>query len=242
MAAANSSLEPVSIVLPARNEAENLPAAVAACAQAFAPRFPDYEIIVVDDGSADATAAVAEKLAEKNPRVRLVRHERNLGYGAALRSGFAAARHPLLFFTDADGQFDPEDVALLLPHLAAGPLVTGYRANRRDPWPRRFYGRLFSAWCRHFFGVKARDVNCAFKLFRRSLLEGVELRSSGALINAELLAVAQRRGAVPMEVAVQHFPRRHGRPTGGSAKVILRAAREFWELKRHLSLEKKRRG
>jgi len=226
--------EPVSIVLPACNEAANLPALLEACGRAFPARFPDYEIIVVDDGSSDGTPELVEKLARENPRLRLVRHPRNLGYGAALRSGFQAARHPLIFFTDADGQFDPAEVELLVPELQHSDLVAGYRAQRRDPWPRRLSGRLFSALCRWRFGIRLRDVNCAFKLFRRSLLEGLELASSGALINAELAARAQRRGIIPIEVPVHHFPRRHGRQSGGSARVILRAWREFRELDRRL--------
>ena len=228
------TLGPVSVVLPACNEAANLPALIAACAKAFAACFPDFEIMVVDDGSSDGTAALIGKLAQTNPRLRLLRHPRNLGYGAALRSGFQAARYPLIFFTDADGQFDPAEVDLLVPHLAHSDLVAGYRSRRRDPWRRKLYGWLFSALCRARLGIRLRDVNCAFKLFRRALLEGVELKSSGALINAELLAVAQSRGVVPIEVPVHHFPRRHGRQTGGSARVIFRAFREFRELDRRL--------
>ncbi|OGP59450.1 MAG: hypothetical protein A2V67_07295 [Deltaproteobacteria bacterium RBG_13_61_14] len=229
-----SGPDPVSVVLPARNEAANLPGLLLACARVFASRFPDYELLVVDDGSSDDTAALVEKLRQDNPRLRLIRHPENLGYGAALRSGFAAARYPLIFFTDADGQFDPAEVDRLILHLKETDLVAGYRAARRDPWPRRLYGRVFSWLCRVRFGVRVRDVNCAFKLFRRSVLEGAELRCSGALINAELLAVAQGRGVVPVEVPVAHFPRRQGEPSGGSAAVIVRAVREFWELDRRL--------
>jgi glycosyltransferase involved in cell wall biosynthesis len=226
--------ELVSIVFPACNEAANLPALLAACGRAFTVHFPEHEIIVVDDGSSDGTPELIEKLARENPRLRLVRHPRNLGYGAALRSGFQAARYPLIFFTDADGQFDPAEVELLLPGLQQSDLVAGYRASRQDPWPRRLYGRLFSALCRWRFGIQLRDVNCAFKLFRRSLLQDLDLTSSGALINAELAARAKRRGIVPIEVPVHHYPRRHGRQSGGSAKVVLRAWREFWELDRRL--------
>ena len=227
-------LDPVSVVLPARNEAANLPGLLLACARVFASRFPNYELLVVDDGSSDDTAALVEKFGRDNPRLRLIRHPENLGYGAALRSGFAAARYPLIFFTDADGQFDPAEVDRLIPHLKETDLVAGYRAIRRDPWPRRLLGWLFSALCRWRFGVRLRDVNCAFKLFRRSLLEGAELQCSGALLNAELLAAAQSRGIVPVEVPVAHFPRRQGEPSGGSMAVILRAVREFWKLDRRL--------
>ena len=234
--------EPVSIVLPACNEAENLPVLLQACGRAFAPRFPDYEIVVVDDGSTDGTAELIVNLARGNPRLRLVRHSQNLGYGAALRSGFQAARYPLIFFTDADGQFDPAEVELLLPHLQHSELIAGYRAPRQDPWPRRLYGRLFSSLCRWRFGIRLRDVNCAFKLFRRSLLEGAELTAAGALINAELAGLAQSRGVIPIEVPVHHFPRRHGRQSGGSAGVIFRAWREFRELDRRLQERKKGDG
>lgn len=222
--------EAVSVVLPARNEAWNLAELLPVCARVFGERFSDYEVLVVDDGSADDTAALVERFSRENPRFRLLRHPQSRGYGAALRTGFAAARHPLIFFTDADGQFDPAEVERLLPYLAQTDLVAGYRFPRRDPWLRRIYGRLFSALCRWRFGVPLRDINCAFKLFRRSVLEGVDLTCSGALINAELLAMARRRGLVPVEVPVTHYPRRRGQPSGGSAAVIWRAVREFWEL------------
>jgi glycosyltransferase involved in cell wall biosynthesis len=224
--------DPVSVVLPARNEAGNLADLLPVCLRVFAARFPDYELLVVDDGSADDTAELVRQFGRDNPRVRLLRHPQTRGYGAALRSGFAAARHPLIFFTDADGQFDPAEVDRLLPHLAQSEVVAGYRAPRQDPWLRRMYGRLFSALCRWRFDIRLRDVNCAFKLFRRSVLEGIELSCSGALINAELLLAARRRGVIPLEVPVTHFPRRRGKPSGGSAAVIWRAMREFWELDR----------
>lgn len=217
----------ISAVLPAFNEAENLAAVVSGLAGVLDAWGADFEIIVVDDGSEDGTGRLAEELARREPPLRVVHHPRNLGYGAALRSGFTHARHNWIFFMDADGQFDPQEIGKLISLSGSHEFIIGFRAVRQDPRSRRFLGAVFSRLVRVVFGVKARDVNCAFKLFRRDLLEGSELRASGALINAELLALARRKGIKPVEVPVTHLPRLRGTPTGGSGRVIRRAMKEF---------------
>jgi glycosyltransferase involved in cell wall biosynthesis len=221
----------ISAVLPAYNEAGELPAVAAELMAALARVAARFEIIIVDDGSRDDTVERAEKLAANDPRVRLVRHPRNRGYGAALRSGFAAAQYEWIFFTDADGQFIGAELPLLTARAPERDFIAGYRAVRSDPWQRRLYGRMFSALIRALFGVKARDVNCAFKLFKKGLLPPGGLTSEGALINAELLAAARARGVDPLEVPVSHRPRRSGRPTGGSPRVIARAVAELVRLR-----------
>ena len=155
-------------------------------------------------------------------------HPRNRGYGAAIRSGFVTATLPWLFFTDADGQFGLRELPALLPYTARADIVAGYRLRRRDPWFRRLYAFLFGrVLVRAVLGVHVRDLNCAFKLIRRDLVAGLDLKSDGALINAELLGKAQRGGARIVEVGVHHLPRRGGTQTGGNPRVIERA---FWEL------------
>ena len=155
-------------------------------------------------------------------------HPRNRGYGAAIRSGFVTATLPWLFFTDADGQFGLRELPALLPYTARADIVAGYRLRRRDPWFRRLYAFLFGrVLVRAVLGVHVRDLNCAFKLIRRDLVAGLDLKSDGALINAELLGKAQRGGARIVEVGVHHLPRRVGTQTGGNPRVIARA---FWEL------------
>ena len=201
----------VSAVLPAWNEAENLAAVVKGLAPALAQVAGRFEIIIVDDGSSDNTAAVVEQLAAADERVRLVRHPQNLGYGAALSTGFSAAKFPWIFFTDADGQFDPAELTKLAAQAVDHEFVSGYRAMRADPRRRRAYGFLFSSLIRALFKVKATDVNCAFKLFQKKLIADHEFVTRGALFNAELLTVARLKGVDPIEVAVTHQPRIKGK-------------------------------
>jgi len=220
----------VSAILPAHNEAENLDPLVGELVHVLEDAAVDFEVIIVDDGSDDETPRIAGGLARSDPRIRAIHHSRNRGYGAALRSGFAAARHDWIFFTDADGQFEVEEFAKLIPLASENDFVSGYRKKRSDPWSRRAYGKMFSATVRTLFDVKIQDVNCAFKLFKKHLIEDAGLSMDGALINAELLTVAKRKGVDPAQVAITHRPRRTGESSGGSPRVILRAAREILQL------------
>lgn len=224
----------MSAVLPAFNEEANLEKAVHGLGHALSAFAGSHEIIVVDDGSRDGSGALMERLHEHMPNLVVVRHPENLGYGAALRSGFRKARFPWVFFMDADNQFDPMDVKLLLDRAGDADLVIGYRAVRRDPWPRRVNAWAFFTLVRLLFGYLARDVNCAFKLIRHDLLDNLALRSGGALINTELLTLARRRGARIIEVPVHHFPRTAGAQTGARPAVVLRAFRELFRLRRSL--------
>jgi glycosyltransferase involved in cell wall biosynthesis len=171
-----SSVE-ISAVMPAFNEEANLEQSVGRMAVALAAQGRAFEVIVVDDGSRDGTAAVLERLRAIHPSLRVVRHPVNRGYGAALRSGFAAAHYPWVFLMDADNQFDPADVAALLAVAADADIVAGYRKQRRDPLPRRLNARAFFTLVTILFGRLARDVNCAFKLMRRDLLDRMDLHS-----------------------------------------------------------------
>jgi glycosyltransferase involved in cell wall biosynthesis len=167
--------------------------------------------------------------------VRLVRHERNRGYGAALRTGFAAASHEWVFFSDADAQFDIREIARLLPHTAEADAIVGYRVHRRDPIHRRLFGRMWNMLVRALFGVRARDIDCAFKLIRRSLVADLPLRSEGAFVSTELLCRLSHRGARVVEVGVSHYPRRWGRQSGANPRVVVRAFVELWKLRRELT-------
>jgi len=220
----------ISAVLPAWNEAANLARTAAEVAEALEESARRFELIVVDDGSDDGTGEIADRLAGEDPRVRAVHHHENRGYGAAIRSGIEAARYEWIFFTDADGQFDPSEIKKLVGHAGQSPFVAGYRSPRMDPLARRLYGRVFTGIVRALFRVKSRDVNCAFKLFKKELLEGARLESEGALINAEILVAAARRGVEPVEVPVRHRPRRAGEASGGSLRVVLRAGKEILAL------------
>jgi len=226
----------ISVVLPAYNEEANVGQAVRRAMDAVATHTPDYEVIVVDDGSRDRTSQVVQAIMEENPQVRLVRHEVNRGYGAALRSGFQAATKELIFFTASDNQYDPSEIDRLLPLIEEADIVAGFRAHRQDPLLRRLFAWAWNTLVNLLFGYLARDIDCAFKLFRRKILEEVPLTSSGAMIDTELLAGAKRKGFRIREVAVSHFPRQVGRQTGADPRVVLRAFRDLiryrWKLGR----------
>lgn len=228
--------EAVSLFFPMFNEEGNIGQAVDAARAALSQLAVDFEVIVVDDGSRDGTGALADRLAAADPRVRVVHHSRNRGYGAALRSGFAAARHPLVVLVDGDNQFDLGEVRLLVDAVGANDIVSGYRLTRRDPFIRRANAFMYNRLARLLFDIPVRDVNCAFKIYRRDLLQRLlpQLRSTGALINVEILARGRKLGARVAEIGVHHYPRTAGTQTGGSPAVILRAFRELFQLAREL--------
>lgn len=226
----------LSFFFPAHNEAANLGALVEEARSALPALADEFEILIVDDGSRDETPALADALAAADPLVRVVHHPRNLGYGSALRSGFAAARHPLVAFTDGDRQFRVADVGRLTARMEAGDAdaVVGYRIRRADPLIRTLYARSYRLANRIFFGLKVRDVDCACKLFRRSALEGIRVESGGAFFSAELLIKLLAANRRIVEVGVPHYPRVAGSPTGARPSVVLRAVKDFWALRLRL--------
>jgi glycosyltransferase involved in cell wall biosynthesis len=245
----------LSYFFPAHNEAENIEALVAEALEELPKLAETFEIIAVNDGSKDATGQLADRLAAANPGVvRVVHHPVNQGYGAALRSGFGASRHPLVCFTDGDRQFKVADLARLLERMArpaqrAGDqvpnVVVGYRIKRADPPIRLAYARIYRACLRTFFGLRVTDVDCACKLFQRQALDGVRLESGGAFLSAELLIKLGESGRSIVEVGIPHYARTAGSPTGAKPQVVLRAVRDFWLLRLRLWANRKaalRRG
>jgi dolichol-phosphate mannosyltransferase len=204
----------LSLVLPAFNEEGNIERAVRDAAAAAAALTPEYEVVVVDDGSRDHTAArLAALQPEMGERLRVVRHPANRGYGAALRSGFQAARGELVFYTDADNQFDLTELDQFLPLMGECDAVLGYRARRQDPPLRLLTSRVFNQIAAWTLGLRVRDVNCSFKLFRGDLLRSLPLVSDGFLIDTEVVARLQRGRARLLEKGVTHLPRTAGRST-----------------------------
>jgi glycosyltransferase involved in cell wall biosynthesis len=225
----------LSYFFPAHNEEANLAGLVEEALATLPDLAETFEIIAVDDGSSDGTAAVAQALADAHPGiVRLVRHEVNLGYGEALRSGFGAARYELIAFTDGDRQFKVVDIGRLIERLEAPDapdLVVGYRIKRADPLVRTLYARAYRFANRIFFGLRVTDVDCACKVARRGALAGLRVESGGAFFSAELLIKLQAGGGRVAEVGVPHYPRTAGSATGARPRVVLRAVRDFWLLR-----------
>ena len=236
-AAAAAILTSLSIILPSFDEEPNVAEAVAEARRAgdrFAAR---TEVIVVDDGSADATRAIAESLAARDPRDRVVGHAHNRGYGAAVRSGIAATRSDWILITDGDRQFDLGELERFLSPAAECDLVAGYRIDRADPLPRRLAAHAWNRLMRRTFGISVRDVDCAFKLMRGEAARALALESDGAMVSSELLVRGALAGWRTAEVGVHHRPRPAGRPSGGDPRVILRAFRERRLLMRRLREE-----
>lgn len=220
----------LSVVLPCFNEAGNVARVVHEAAE-LARHVDALEIVVVDDGSTDETAAIVEGLAHGVPGLRLVRHEHNRGYGASLRSGLLAATNEHVLYVDGDGQIDPRQIAPHLASLRSDRLLCGFRAPRRDAFTRTISGVAWTSLVGITLGVHARDLNCAFKVFPRRFLLEARLEADGAAVDAELLFEARRLGYAWSEVPVAHRPRVTGHATGARPTVILRALGELARLR-----------
>ena len=225
----------LSVILPAYNEEPNIDRVVRQVMAYLEPTGIDYEVLPVNDGSRDRTAEILDALQQELPRVRPQHHPQNRGYGAALRSGFDAARKRYVFYMDGDGQFDIKDLDHLLPLASEDVIVTGFRIERRDPLVRRLNAKLFGGWLvRIMLGVYVKDLNCAFKLIPKRVFETVKLESTGALINAELYGRAIRAGFGIREVGVHHYAREAGVQTGAHLSVIFRAFYDLFRLRQQI--------
>jgi len=224
----------ISAFFPCYNEQDNVKSTVQNALTVLENLKADFEVIIVDDGSRDDTAKIADEIAAGNGRVKVVHHHTNLGYGAALRSGFKAATKELVFYTDGDGQFDINEMPPLLPLMAQFDIVSCYRLDRQDSLLRKLNGWAWTKLVCLLFSMKIRDIDCAFKLFRTDIFKNIKLSSAGALIDAEILARAVRRGYSVTQKGVHHYPRTAGAQTGANLKVILRAFRELLKLRRQI--------
>ena len=225
----------LSVVLPAYNEEGNIERVVRDAAAAAADLAPPYEIVVVDDGSRDATPAILARLsAELGERLRVVRHPGNEGYGAALRNGFRATTGELVFYTDSDNQFDLRELAGILPLMTEVDAVLGFRIDRQDPWMRKAVSGGFNRLSSAAFGMSVRDLNCSFKLFRGDLLRALPIDSTDFFVDTELVARIHRGGWRYVQRGVHHYPRTSGRSTvrpGDVPRTLKSLVRMWWRLR-----------
>lgn len=219
-------MKSISIVFPAYNEEANLKHVLKDALEVGSDLNVPFEIIVVNDGSTDSTKSYVESLQKKNKNVALINHEINKGYGQTLVDGFRAAKHEWVFFSDSDRQFDLREINKLKPFTNDADLIIGYRENRKDNGMRKFNAYLFRLTARVIFNLKFKDIDCAFKLIKKEVIDEIELNSTSALINTELLHKSSRKNYKIVEVPVTHFPRVEGKATGANPIVIGKAIKE----------------
>jgi len=206
-------LESISALFPAYNDEATIAGLVEKTFRLLEASGRDFEILVVDDGSMDATPQVLEQMqAQYGSLLRVIRHPANQGYGAAIRSGFANAAKDLVFYTDGDAQYDPGELVLLLERLEPSiGLVNGYKIKRSDPFYRVLLGKIYNILVLALFRLPIRDVDCDFRLMRRSLLVQTNLQAHSGVICAELLRELQLLGCRMVDIPVHHYPRVAGR-------------------------------
>jgi glycosyltransferase involved in cell wall biosynthesis len=221
----------ISVFFPAYNDGGTIPSMVLTALMTLRELADEYEILVIDDGSADYTAAVLDELVTRYPELRVIHHEVNRGYGGALRSGFAHATKELIFYTDGDAQYDPRELERLVAAWNDNvDLVNGYKISRSDPLHRVIIGRLYHWTVRLAFGLHLRDVDCDFRLMRRSIFERVQLESDSGVICVELMKKVQDAGFRIAEVPVHHFHRAYGKSQFFNIRRIWRTGKQLWGL------------
>ncbi len=225
-------LKPLSltIMFPCYNEEANVERVTRAAVEVARRIADDWEVLIVDDGSRDRTGEIADRLAAEIPGVRAVHNQPNRGYGGALARGFREARKNWIFYTDGDGQFDFGELPAILPLLASHDVVSCYRLDRKDSLLRKLNAFAWTTLVNLLFHIKLRDIDCAFKIYPRTFIEQIELWSTGALIDTEMLAKARKLGLSIAQVGVHHYPRTAGQQTGANPRVILRAFKELFKL------------
>ncbi len=221
----------LTIFFPFWNEEKNIEQVVKKAIPVAKKVADKWEILMIDDGSSDKTAAIGKKLAEQNLNLRLISHVPNRGYGAALKEGFKNAKYDLIVFNDGDGQFDFSEVTKFLAKIKNADVVIGHRKKRSDHPFRHLLMNLLKIWDLVFFGFYFKDIDCGFKLFRRQAVDKImPLKSEGAMITTEILAKSKKAKLRILEVEVNHYPRLFGDQTGGNLRVIIRAIRESFSL------------
>ncbi|WP_320046876.1 glycosyltransferase family 2 protein [uncultured Ilyobacter sp.] len=237
-------LKPLSLTIffPCYNEEANVEQVTRKAVEVGRQVADDLEVLIVNDGSKDGTKEIADRLAEEIPEVRAVHNNPNRGYGGALQRGFREATKNWIFYTDGDGQFDLGEIPRVLPLLAQYDIVSCYRLDRKDPFMRKANAFAWSTLVNMLFHIGVKDIDGAFKFYPKSFIDAIELHSTGALIDTEMLAKARNLNLSIGQVGVNHYPRTAGEQTGANLKVILRAFKELFKLYRQIKREGKKSG
>lgn len=222
--------EDISVIFPAYNEEANIGITLDQAMQILPAFTNSWEIIVVDDGSTDKTTEIVKQYSDLNGNFTAIRHPSNKGYGAALKSGINAAKSNLIFFCDSDLQFDIREMDKLLQWIDDYDIVIGYRVKRQDPLYRRLNAFGWNMLVRLLLGVKVKDIDCAFKLFRRNVFDKIKIDAVGAMVNTDILAQAVKYGFRIREVPITHYPRLMGKQTGAKLRVMMKAFKELFRL------------
>lgn len=230
----------LTIFFPCYNEEANVERVTRAAVAAGKKIADDLEVIIVNDGSRDKTQEIADRLAAEIPEVRAVHNNPNRGYGGALQRGFREATKNWIFYTDGDGQFDFEEMAGVKPLLEQYDIASCYRIARADSLMRKLNALAWTTLVNMLFRIRLRDIDCAFKFYPKPFIDAIEMHSTGALIDTEMLAKARNLGLSIGQTGVHHYPRTAGQQTGANFKVILRAFRELFTLYRQIKDEGRR--
>ena len=221
----------ISCVFPAYNEEKNVETAIREAIKVFADIGMDYEIIVVDDGSEDGTSKATLDMAKKNRNIRLIKHPINLGYADALKTGFKSANKDYVFYTDSDNQFDLRDIKKALPLIKEADIVIGYRLNRADNIIRKIGSFVYNSLARKLLELDVKDIDCAFKLFRREVFEKIQIETKAWLVDTEVLAKAKKNNMIIKAIGVTHLSRKQGNATVKPGDVV-RSFKGLLNLKR----------
>lgn len=230
----SNAVQSLSVFFPCYNEKDSIRSLTEKTLSVLSEKVNEFEIILVDDGSSDGTGELADRLASEYPQVQAVHHSQNSGYGTALQSGFRAATKEYVFYTDGDNQFDIAEITKLFPLAETFDIVSGFRIDRQDSLIRKINAFCWTALVGFLFNLKLKDIDCAFKLYKREIFDTIEMHSTGALIDTEILARAIRKGYTITQIGVRHYPRTTGSSTGASPGVIIRAFKELFQLRKEI--------
>ncbi len=224
------TLTSISIFFPCYNEELNIKPTIEAATKTISKIAKRYELIIINDGSTDGTEKIAKDIAKNDVHIRVVSHPYNLGYGAALKTGIKESKYDWVFFTDGDLQFDLSELSLFIPYTTKYNVIIGYRKDRAEGQSRARNAKLFKVFIDILFRLHVKDIDCAFKLFKRSTLQSLTIESSGAFTSSEILYKLKKKKEVFMQIPVTHYPRKWGTPTGNNFRVIIKAAYEALKL------------